>query len=296
MGRDPVYEDLTGRPASPEAIALRRWIHARYLSDPDEALPGRFRYYQAISAEIISKHAVQDVIGGEGVQTVTAGDRLWKAALMWVREHELVPDAWIVDRTRQFYDYTGYRTIVAGVLALLDQIPLDAWRGRWPLLFVESEASAAVIAPVARAYRVQMAVGRGQAGRAYLHNVVAPELSPDQVVLAVVDLDKVGGDIAASARERLEKRIGAALDWRLLALTEAQVEAYGITMIPRVDGRETRNPQTRMVAETEALGAETIRTIVREALEALLPTPLVTVLGRERRQRRQVRRQLTRED
>jgi hypothetical protein len=122
--------------------------------------------------------------------------------------------------------------------------------------------------------------------------VAGRELSDGQVVLAVVDLDKVGEDIARSAWERLEKRSGYALDWRRLALTEQQVDEYGITMVPRVDRRETVNPQTRLVAETEALGAETIREIVRDALDALLPEPLVRVQGRERRQRQAVHRRL----
>ena len=68
---------------------------------------------------------------------------------------------------------------------------------------------------------------------------------------------------------------------------------HDITMVPRRDRRETRHPEPRLVAETEALGAETIRVIVRQALDRLLPTPLVRVLGRERRQRQAVRRRLT---
>jgi hypothetical protein len=50
--------------------------------------------------------------------------------------------------------------------------------------------------------------------------------------------------------------------------------------VPRVDGREKSEEkmgQTRMVAETEALGAERLRVIVRAELEALLPEPLVHV-------------------
>jgi hypothetical protein len=289
--RDPIYEGVTGRSARPEAIALRRWIHERYRVSP-ESLPGRFRYYEAVMAQVIAKHDVQTVVDGEGAQTVTAGDRLWKAALMWVREHGLVPDAWIEDRTRRFYDFTGYPTMAEGILAVLDHVTLDPWRGRWPLVFVESEASGAVIEPIVHEYRGQMAVGRGQAGRAYLHNVVAPQLYEGQVVLAVVDLDKVGEDIAQSARERLERQVGYPLDWQLLALTEAQVLEHDITMVPRRDRRETRHPELRLVAETEALGAETIRVIVRQALDRLLPTSLVRVLGRERRERQAVQRQL----
>jgi hypothetical protein len=272
-------------------VNLRRWIHTWYKAHP-ETLPGRFRYYEAIMAEVIDKKAVQTVQSVGGGVTVTKGDVLWKAALMWVRENGLVPDSWVDDRTRHLYDYTGYNTVGEGVLAHLDHVRLDPWNGRPPLLVVESESSAAALDPVALDYRIRLAPLRGQAGRAYLANDVAPTTYDLQVVLAVVDLDKVGGDISASARDRLERFSGHRLDWRLVALTEQQVLDHGIVLVPRVDGRETTNSQTRMVAETEALGAANLRDIVGAALDALLPESLVAVRGREHRQRAEVLRRL----
>jgi hypothetical protein len=287
--RDPKYENVKGRLALPVAVKLRRWIHQWYQTHPD-TLPGRFRYYEAIMDGVIAKKAAQTVQDVSAGVTVTRGDVLWKAALMWVREHGLVPDSWIEDRTRRLYDYTGYGSVKEGLLEHLDVIPLDAWKGRPPLVAVESEASAAALDPIAVEYRTLLAPLRGQAGRAYLANVVAPTMYDGQIVLGVVDLDKVGDDIANSAPERLERFSRHTLDWRPIALTDEQVTDYGIIRVPRVDGRETKNLQTRMVAETEALGATNLRNIVRSALDDLLPEPLVNVLGRERRQRSALRR------
>ena len=124
---------------------------------------------------------------------------------------------------------------------------------------------------------------RGQAGRAYLANKVASQCYDGQVVLAVVDLDKVGDNISNSAQERLEvfatkrrqrirlpqhrRQRTVTLDWRVIALTDEQVDQYGIVRVPRVDGRE-KDGAVRMVAETEALGATNLRAIVRAELEA----------------------------
>jgi hypothetical protein len=294
--RDPIYENDTGRPASAEAVKLRKWVHQRYQDDP-ETLPGRFRYYEAIMAEVIDKHAAQTVESVAAGVTVTKGDVLWKAALMWVRENGLVPDSWVEDRTRRLYDYTGWESVEEGVLAQLDQVPLDAWKGKPPLLVVESEASASALDGLARQYRIPLAPLRGQAGRAYLANVVAPTIYEKQIVLAVVDLDKVGDDIANSAWGRLERFSGHRLDWRVIALTDEQADDpdYNIVRVPRVDGREKPDPVTgkrpvRWVAETEALGATNLRAIVRAELDILIPEPLVRVQGRERRQWNALRR------
>ena len=43
-----------------------------------------------------------------------------------------------------------------------------------------------------------------------------------------------------------------------------------------------------MVAETEALGADRLRAIVRDELDALLPRPLDSFRGRERTERGEV--------
>ena len=72
--RDPRYETATGRRASREAVALRRWIHELNLADP-EALPGRFRYYEAVMAEVIDKHDVETVVAIEaGTPSLRATD------------------------------------------------------------------------------------------------------------------------------------------------------------------------------------------------------------------------------
>ncbi len=135
-------------------------------------------------------------------------------------------------------------------------MPLDPWRTLWPLVVVESEASAEVLRPVAVEYRIMIAPLRGQAGRSYLANKVAPATYDGQIVLAVVDLDKVGADIFASTQKRLEEFTGYTFDWRHLALTDDQVDLYGIGACPgatsrgrhRAPGRRDGGPRRRQPA------------------------------------------------
>lgn len=70
---------------------------------------------------------------------------------------------------------------------------------------LESAASAAACDSIAADYRILHGALRGQGGRSFLVNDVADKVCDGQVVLAVVDLDKVVGDIAQSARERLKR-------------------------------------------------------------------------------------------
>jgi hypothetical protein len=296
--RDPLYEEPGGRLARPEIVAARRWAHERFagtLIDPDgdpltgsrqggdtESLDGRFRYYECIQDGIISKQMAQEVESTKGGTVVTKGDRVFTAALTWLRERGLVPDSWITDGTRHVEDYTGYDTVEAAIRGMVGNVLLDPWKGRWPLLLVESQASASALEIVGAECRIPLAALRGQASRSFLANTLKPFLFDGQTVLVIVDLDKVGGDIADSARRRLEELHGITFDWRHLALTDDQVTEHNIVKVPRLDKRDS---ETRMVAEVEALGANTLRQIVRDALDDLLPEKLVSVRARERVER-----------
>ena len=143
---------------------------------------------------------VTTVVDVEGGVTLTEGEQLWKAALMWVRDHGLVPDS--RSSPRPPHDSTGYATVIAGVDDLLDQVAVDPWKAQWPLLAVESRTQRQPWSRPPSSTGSMVAPLRRQAGRAYLFNDVAPRMYDGQIVLAVVDLDKVGDDISASAQKR----------------------------------------------------------------------------------------------
>jgi hypothetical protein len=181
----------------------------------------------------------------------------------------------VVDRTRHIADHLGWSSILAATRAMAEGAHLDPWRGRAPLLVVESESLAGLFEPLAARYRIVLVSVRGQAGGAYLVNDVRPYVERGHTeVLYVGDFDKAGGDIEDSARERLETHSGRRLRWSRLALTAEQVEAHDLPLIERYDHRDG---QTREVCECEAMPQAILLDLVETAVRDRLPAPLQAV-------------------
>lgn len=85
-------------------------------------------------------------------------------ALTDLREGGRIPWDWIIDETRLVEDYTGYPTILDGVLATLPHITVDPWRGDAPLNLTESRSLAGILRGTARGYRIRIAATNGQCG------------------------------------------------------------------------------------------------------------------------------------
>jgi hypothetical protein len=157
---------IYGRPGT-KAARLREWFHNAIRQHQDAGtLPTtpKFLIYEAVSAAIIPKAAT-----GKRRYDQDAGE-----AITWLRETGLVPWDWIVDRTRHIADHLGWPRVVDAVLAAATHTRLDPWRGRAPLLIVESESLAGLLEPLTRDYRIVLVPVRGQAGGAYLVNDVRP--------------------------------------------------------------------------------------------------------------------------
>src|SRR5262245_406193 len=182
----------------------------------DGAVPtsARFLFYELVQRGTISKERT-------GAQRT---DQPMIVALTALREDGLVPWDWIVDETRSLEDYTGYASVLDGVLATLEHIKLDPWRGEAPMHLTESRSLAGVLRPIVEEFRARIASTNGQCG-GFLHTEIAPMLSPGDRVLYFGDLDLAGGHIEANTKQVLERKIGGELKWERVALTDAQVNA-----------------------------------------------------------------------
>ena len=271
--------------AGSRSARLREWCHGAVDADRAEGtIPttGRFLFYEAVMAGDVAKHATG----------ARRADQVVTDALTWLRERGAVGWDEIADRTRHVNDFRGARTVRDAVIAFTNTSRLDPWDGAPPLVIVESESLAGLFEDDAYEYRVVLVPVRGQCSASMLFNDVAHYVhGGSEVVLYVGDHDKAGYDIEASARERLEEFTGRALKWERVALTAEQVEANGLPLIPRTDGRDGL---TRLVAECEAMPQAQLMALVRDALADLLPEPLDRVHERERIERASVRRQLGR--
>lgn len=211
-------------------------------------------------------------------------------ALTYLREHGFVPWSWIVDETRSLYDWPYAESFADYLDDAIDRARVNPWPGLPPLLLVESRSTAGVVRRIAGEYLAPIAATNGQVG-GFLRTEVAPLLGDDRAVLYIGDWDHQGRQIETNTRGVLERLTDRELDWRRLALTEAQIERRDLGPVWKKDHRY--KPALEHEAwECEALGQGQIQTLIRDALDALLPEPLGDVLEREEEERREVREML----
>jgi hypothetical protein len=252
--------------------------------DEDGALPtsGRFLFYELEQRAVIPKSYLDDQ--GRKRPRQPSGDVA--DALTHLRQHGLVPWAWIVDETRSVATWQYAPTVAAYVAEAVARARIDLWAGQPPpLILCESRSLAGVLRDVAATYLVGLAATSGQVG-GFLHTDVAPILQDDRRVLYLGDLEPgaAGEQIETNTRRVLVQY--AALRWERLALTDAQVDRFALGRLAneKLD-RRYRPPKPYLAIETETLRQQVIVGIVRDRLDELLPDPLGDVLLREQRQR-----------
>jgi hypothetical protein len=255
--------------------ALRRLI-AQHEADGMLPTSARFLFYELVSEGVISK------------QTTGARrpDQNVSEALTDLRRSGEIPWSAIADETRSLDNFTGWPTIADAVDAYLYAIRLDPLGGAAPLILTESRSLAGVLRDLAQRYPVKIASTNGQVA-GFLHNDVAPALGGGARVLYLGDFDWAGGHIEANTRRVLEQYHET--EWERLALTQAQVDAYSLPVIMKLDRRDGR---ARKAVETEALSQRLIVQIVRDRLAELLPEPLEAVHVREEAERERLRQWL----
>jgi hypothetical protein len=155
------------------------------------------------------------------------------------------------------------------------------------LLVVESDSLAGVLETVAAENRLPLVPLHGQASTGFLGRELPRYVRDGTPALYLGDWDFSGGQLERSARERIDAYAGIRLDWRRLALTQRQVERYGLPV-----GRQKWDARTRSdhdAVETEALDPRVLVPLVREALDGFAR---VDVDAEEQRQRDDVLRKL----
>jgi hypothetical protein len=212
-------------------------------------------------------------------------------ALGYLRDRDLIPWPWIVDETRQLYEWNHAPFVADYVTDAVDRARINPWGGEPPLLLVESRSLAGVLRPMASDYLVPIAATNGQA-RGFLHTEIAPIMRDnDREALYLGDWDHQGHQIEDNTRRVLEREAGREIHWTRVAITPEQIAERDLTPIVKRDNRYSP-ALVHEAWETEALGQSTIVRLVREALDRLLPEPLADVQEREHAQREQLRRVL----
>lgn len=288
------YEERLSSPDTKKGRLQRACLRLVVEHRQDGAIPTsiRFIFYELEGRGIIPKQYLYE----DGSKRPRQPNTDVSEAMMHLREEGIVLWSEVVDETRTLHNWAYAGTVFDHVENELASARIDLWDGEPPpLILCESRSLAGVLRSIAATYLAPIAATNGQTG-GFLHTDIGPLVKrayngdvPVRV-LYLGDLDLSGDHIEENTRRVLQGY--ADLDWRRIAITEEQVRERSLTKVDKKDKRYKPARPYRAV-ETEALKQTVIQSILRDALDKLVPQPLEEVLELEKGQRVLVREALT---
>ena len=214
----------------------------------------------------------------EPVEKSDRGYRHVQDRCVKLRRAGLVPYHWIADMSRQGYFTNTFDDAADFLRSMAGYYRADLWRDADYRceVWAESRSIASVLLKDCKELAVDLFPCGGFSSLSFVHSAAQQHnTSADTrplVVLYVGDYDPAGVliDVALKRelREHLRSEIG--LIFRRIAITEEQVEEHDLPKKPRKDG-DKRSQQITFTVEAEAMPAKTLRAILREEVELLLP-------------------------
>ena len=244
-------------------IAAANKIIAKYESQ-GLRLTLRQLYYQFVVANLIkNEEKAYKNLGGLISDARLAGLIDWNA---------------IEDRVRQPVVWQSFNDPGAAVEYAIERYCLDPWReqSNYVELWVEKDALAGVLRPIASEYHVTMMVNRGYSSQSAMFESAQrfrQHNQKDCTLIYLGDHDPSGEDMVRDIRDRLSMfRVDVAVE--KLALTMAQVEEYDPPPNPAKmsDSRAQRYVEEhgRSSWEVDALPPETLRELITARLSLLV--------------------------
>lgn len=203
---------------------------------------------------------------------------------MQLRRAGALPYGWITDATRRGYFTPTYRSAGDFIRSVAGHYRADLWQdAEWYCeVWVESRSIAGVVQEDCEALAVSLYPAGGfssitlafEAAR-YL-NAVAD--GRPVCVLYVGDYDPAGVliDVALERELRAHLKPEIELQFERIAITAEQIEAFDLPTKPRKAG-DRRSLHVEATVEAEAMPAHILRAILRERIEALLPSDALAV-------------------
>lgn len=248
-------------------------------------------YYQLVSENIITNEEKSyKNLGSLVTDARMAGLMDWAA---------------IEDRVRQPripQDFGGLNDLVE---AALNAYRLPRWKGQdvYVELWVEKDALAGVLRPIANEYHVTMMVNRGyssasamyESANRFMEGAVNehPQDFRNMVLLYLGDHDPSGEDMVRDVRDRCQI-FGADVDVRKIALTTAQVRQYKPPPNPAkiTDSRAAAYIEKHGHSswEVDALPPQVLSRLIRSELDSLVDRTLMNrVIAQEEKDKKFLR-------
>lgn len=206
----------------------------------------------------------------------------------------------IEDRVRVPWARSEWSDLRALAESAIQSYRLPRWRGQsnYVELWVEKDALAGVLRPLASEFHVTMMVNRGYSSQSAMYEASRrfrrADSGRDLILLYLGDHDPSGEDMVRDIRDRLSL-MGADVDVRKIALTMDQVDEYNPPPNP---AKMTDTRAEAYVAqhgaeswEVDALPPEVLQGIIRGAFEGLIDQDLLdAVLAEEERDKAELRK------
>lgn len=214
----------------------------------------------------------------EAVEKSDRGYRHVQERCVKLRRSGRIPYGWIADMSRRGYYVNTFTNASDFVRTMATHYRADLWRDadRRCEVWAESRSIASVLQKDCEDLAVSLFPCGGFSSLSFVHSAAQEHsLSGDErplVVFFVGDYDPAGVLIDRSLERELREHLSSAieLDFQRVGINEDQVELFDLPTKPRKEG-DKRSPHIAFTVEAEAMPAQTLRSLLRERIEALLP-------------------------
>lgn len=198
-----------------------------------------------------------------------------------LREHGVVPFAWIVDGVRSTLKPSSWSGLADFGETVRHAYRKDFWASLFEYVhvFCEKDAMAGVLQPVIYDYDVALSVIRGYVSLSFAYEVAAQWRDIEKPITAYYfgDFDPSGFDLERDLREKLARYCGRPFEWVRLAVTEPDFELFDLIPL-KLKSTDRRTAGFRRAGHTQAAELDALpATALRERLEQAILTHIPTV-------------------
>lgn len=211
----------------------------------------------------------------EPVEKSEAGYRHVQQRILAMRRSGAIPYGWISDATRRGFHVSTFDGAGDFIEAFAGLYRAPLWDERTPHVEVwcESRSLAGVLQATCEALAVSLYPAGGFSSATLCYEA-ACEIDRKgrnrAVVLYVGDYDQSGVLIDQAVERELRSHLTTPLEFKRIGISPWQITYYGLPTRPP-KATDKRRPDIKRVVEGEAMPANIMRRIVREAVEHYLP-------------------------
>jgi hypothetical protein len=202
-----------------------------------------------------------------------------RRVLATLRRKKLIEFDWIVDNIRSTEKPSSWSGLSDFAETVLDAYRKDFWQSLpvYVCCIVEKDTAAGRIAPVTREYDVALHPLRGYSSISFAYEIGEKwsRIKKPIHVYYIGDHDPSGRGIEASIKKELAEFSGREFTWTRLAVEPEHFEQFNIIPLePKKKDTRYRKFAEQFgdrCAEVEAINADALRDMVREAIESHIP-------------------------